>query len=395
MVDVTPSQVEDARIRVLLADDDAVVRDAIAELIRSDISLDLVGSATDTDQAIYLAQRLRPDVALLDVKMPGGGGSKAARAIRLACPKTQIVALSAYEDRSDVLEMVRAGALGYLVKGVPGGEILSAIHRAVFGEASLSAESTGDLIGELSRRIDRSDREEEERERERSRIRYVLDSRTIDIVFQPILDLILGSPVGMEALARFSGEPKQTPDVWFADAAAVGLGLDLELAAIDAALAQFHRLPGKAYVSINVSPETVLSPRFSKTLESVPSDRVVAEITEHAPVEDYGELTSALQQLRDGGARLAIDDVGSGFASLRHIIQLEPDIIKLDISLTRDIDRHRTRRVLASSLIVFASGIGASVVAEGIETEAELRALRMLGVGFGQGYYLAHPAPLA
>lgn len=124
------------------------------------------------------------------------------------------------------------------------------------------------------------------------------------------------------------------------------------------------------------------------------ADRVVLEITEHDAVEDYEGLVGALTPLRARGTRVAIDDAGAGFASLRHTLQLAPDIVKVDISLTRDIDTDRGRRALAKALISFADEMGMTIVAEGIESEAELKTLRDLGVKYGQGFYLAEPAPL-
>jgi EAL domain-containing protein (putative c-di-GMP-specific phosphodiesterase class I) len=121
--------------------------------------------------------------------------------------------------------------------------------------------------------------------------------------------------------------------------------------------------------------------------------RVVLEVTEHAPVSDYGRLNGSLGALRARGVRLAIDDAGSGFSSLQHILRLAPDFIKLDMALTRDVDNDLARRALAAALISFAAEIGAVIVAEGIETRAELETLRELGVRFGQGYYLARPEP--
>ncbi len=121
---------------------------------------------------------------------------------------------------------------------------------------------------------------------------------------------------------------------------------------------------------------------------------MVVEITEHEPVDDYDELARALERLRARGARIAIDDAGAGFASLRHTLQLEPDVIKLDISLTRRIDRERGKRALAKALISFAQEMGVDIVAEGIETEAELHTLLELGARYGQGFFLARPGPL-
>jgi signal transduction histidine kinase len=146
------------RITVLIAEDEPAVREALADLIRTDHELKLVGAAADADQAIDLARTHRPDVALLDVKMPSGGGPRASREIRVLSPETRVVALSAYEDRATVLEMLRAGAAGYLVKGTSAGEIVEAIRRSVRGQASLSTEVTAEVIHELVDLLDRSER---------------------------------------------------------------------------------------------------------------------------------------------------------------------------------------------------------------------------------------------
>jgi EAL domain-containing protein (putative c-di-GMP-specific phosphodiesterase class I) len=122
--------------------------------------------------------------------------------------------------------------------------------------------------------------------------------------------------------------------------------------------------------------------------------RLVVEITEHEPVEAYDELAASLQPLRDLGVRIAIDDAGAGYASLRHTLAVSPDIVKVDISLTRSIDLDRGRRALASALISFADEMDMTIIAEGIETEAELTTLADLGVRYGQGYHLAEPAAL-
>jgi len=145
-------------ISVLIAEDEPTVREALGELIDGETALRLVGTAGDAEEAIQLARQHRPDVALLDVKMPGGGGPRAAREIRTHCPNTRVVALSAYEDRATVLEMLRAGASGYLVKGTPAVEIVDAIRRSTRGQASLSAEVTADVIHELVELLDRSER---------------------------------------------------------------------------------------------------------------------------------------------------------------------------------------------------------------------------------------------
>jgi len=381
-------------IRVLIADDEGEVRAALADLIDAERALDLVGAAADADEAIELAIAQHPDVALVDVKMPGGGGARAAREIVRASPRTRVLALSAYEDRTTVLEMLRAGAVGYLVKGTAPEEIVASIGRAVRGQTSLSAEVMGSVVHELSSQLRREAIETEERELVMERIRRVLDGAGMAIVFQPIVDLQDRAIVGMEALARFAGDAPRPPDVWFNEAASVGLGTDLELTAIRMALGKIDLLPAGCYLSLNLSHRTATSPRLLDVIIGEHCDRLVVEITEHEPVEDYESLTESLEKLRVRGVRVAIDDAGAGFASLRHALRLDPHVLKVDISLVRDIDTDRARRALASGLIRFAEEMDISIVAEGIETQAELDTLLSLGVRYGQGYFLAHPAPI-
>lgn len=145
------------RIRVLIAEDEPAVREAMVDLVSSDDSMEVVGAACDADEAIEVARVEKPDVALIDVKMPGGGGPRATREIRKESPQTQVVALSAYEDRRTVLEMLRAGVVGYVVKGTSAEEILYTIRRTMRGQGSLSVEITADVIHELASLLERSE----------------------------------------------------------------------------------------------------------------------------------------------------------------------------------------------------------------------------------------------
>jgi EAL domain-containing protein (putative c-di-GMP-specific phosphodiesterase class I) len=241
--------------------------------------------------------------------------------------------------------------------------------------------------------LDREQLESEKHKLEWSRIRSVLDENVIDVEFQPVFDLNDCKIVSLEALARFWREPMRSPSAWFAEANEVGLGAELELAAVSSALKRLDEFPPDVTLALNVSPVTAIDPRFCALLLDV-ADRLVIEITEHAQVNDYDTLQFALAPLRERGAQLAIDDVGAGFANLRHILRLAPDIVKLDLSLTQEIARDPARRALAASLVGFAEDVGASIVAEGISSDEDLSLLRALGVAYGQGFYLARPAPL-
>ncbi|MGZ4146869.1 MAG: EAL domain-containing protein [Actinomycetota bacterium] len=382
------------QIRVLIADDEPEVRGALAELIGAEDGLNIVATAGDADEAAQLASSTSPDVALVDVKMPNGGGPRAAREILRLSPQTRVLALSAYEDRDTVLTMLGAGAVGYLVKGTPPEEIVAAIGRAARGQTSVSSEVMAGVVDELTSQLRRAERRSHEVEERRERVRQVIEDEAFTLVYQPIYRLPAKDVIGFEALARFAGEPSRPPDVWFQEAAEVGLGLDLEVAAIRMALEALDALPSDAYLSLNLSHRAAVSPRLLDAFDGAPLRRIVVEITEHEPVDDYDELATALERLRGRGARIAIDDAGAGFASLRHTLRLDPDVIKLDISLTRHIDADRGKRALAKALISFAEEMRTDIVAEGIETEDELETLLGLGARLGQGFYLARPAPL-
>jgi EAL domain-containing protein (putative c-di-GMP-specific phosphodiesterase class I)/ActR/RegA family two-component response regulator len=382
---------EEMTARVLIADDDASIRDALRELLESEGGIEVVAVTEDADTAIEAATREHPDVAILDVKMPGGGGPQAARGILARSPGTRIVALSAYGDRASILEMLRAGASAYLVKGSMPDEVTRTIQRVLLGESAFSAEVASTVVHELTEQLAGREEAELTRDRVLARIRSVTERGDVHPVYQPIVDLAQGRVSGVEALSRFdSGTPQQ----WFDDADAVGLRAELETAAIRAALCGLPSLPPGAYLSLNISPATLQSRDIARLLDTVPLDRVVMEMTEHAAVSDYDALKRALRPLRQAGVRIAVDDAGAGFASLRHILLLAPEIIKLDISLTRGIDSDRPRRALSFALVAFARETQSTIVAEGVETGAELRVLRDLGVTHGQGFLLARPSAL-
>ena len=378
----------------MIADDEVEIRKALETLIAGEESLELVGLAGDAAEAIELARLHRPDVALIDFKMPAGGGPRAAREIGSCSPQTRVVALSAYEDRGSVFQMLRAGAAGYLVKGAPAEEILEAIRRSTQGQGVLSSEVAAEVVQELAGRLERQEDEEKGRRERVRRIRRVLEGDALSMVFQPIVELATGRVVGFEALARFAGEPWQAPDLWFEEAASVGLQTDLELAAARRALTCVESLPDDVYLSINVSPGALISPSVLEAFSKPPLDHIVIEVTETAPIEDYEALNFVLVELRARGGRLAIDDAGAGFASLRHVLRLSPDMIKIDCSLIRGIETERAARALTSALVSFALELGQTVIAEGIENRAAVDALRALGVRYGQGYYLGRPGDL-
>jgi signal transduction histidine kinase len=195
------------RIRVLVAEDEEAVREALVDLLSSDAAIEVVGSAKDTDEAIQMATDCKPDVALVDVKMPGGGGARAAREIRANSPQTHVVALSAYEDRRTVLEMLRAGVVGYVVKGTSADEILRTVRRSLRGQGSLSVEVTADVIHELVALLDRSEalsRELQELDRTKSELIQIVSHE----LFTPMTTI-----QGFAMLVSEQGEALQVDEV--------------------------------------------------------------------------------------------------------------------------------------------------------------------------------------
>jgi EAL domain-containing protein (putative c-di-GMP-specific phosphodiesterase class I) len=235
---------------------------------------------------------------------------------------------------------------------------------------------------------------ERDLESRRSRIQSVIEDEAFSLVYQPIWDLGARRVMGFEALCRFTHEPDISPDKLFREAAELGCAAGLETAVIRCALKALRVLGEDCYLAVNASARTVVSGALDDLRGSAPLHRLVLELTEHDAVEDYAALDDALAPLRSEGLRIAVDDAGAGYASLRHIVLLKPDIVKLDMSLTRDVDADPSRQALASAMSMFCSRVHILLVAEGIETWAELDTLRGLGVPTGQGFHLGRPTAL-
>ena len=397
----TPSEnLADALLgaRVLIVDDNpANVR--LLERILATAGVAEAHGFTDPRVAVDRCEELRPDIVLLDLHMPHLDGREVLHRLRDRLPPDEllpVVVLTADTDSGVRAQVLDEGANDFLTKPFDRVEVVQRARnlvamRTMYNEAQ---RHNRDLREELAARDWADRRARAEMRLRHERIRRVLDHGELRMVFQPIVDLCTGLVVGVEALARFDREPHRPPDVWFAEAAHAGLAVELELAAVVAALAHLEALDDNAMLAINASPTTLLSGQLVEHVDGVVGSRLVIELTEHAPIDDYEEINAALDVLRSRGVRIAVDDAGAGYAGLQQILRLRPDVIKLDLTLTRGIDADPVRRALASALRSFADETGAQVVAEGIETVGELEQLRSLGVQWGQGYLLARPGPL-
>lgn len=222
----------------------------------------------------------------------------------------------------------------------------------------------------------------------RRAVRRMIDRRAFRPVFQPIVDLESAEVVGYEGLTRFTdGTP---PDLRFALAHSAGVGRDLEIATLEAVLEASGPLPANRYLDVNVSPGLVLAREPLRSLLRDAGFNVVVEITEHEAIEDYAAMRAAIEALGDR-VRLAVDDAGAGFASLRHVVELRPDYVKLDRGLTAGIHRDPARQAMVAGLNEFANRLGVTLIAEGIELEEERQMLLELMVARGQGFLFGRP----
>jgi EAL domain-containing protein (putative c-di-GMP-specific phosphodiesterase class I) len=302
----------------------------------------------------------------------------------------------------------RGAALTALLAALLGGPLLPAdvataapqslaewlARAALFLALGQGAAALADRRRDLKRRLAPYEEVAQRRDREAAQVLELIREDRLVVHFQPIVELGTGRVVGMESLARFPHEREQDPERWFELAWAAGVGPDLEIAALTKAVDMGRRLPPAAYQAVNLSPEVLLSRRFQDLLATLPWNRLVVEVTEHLEIGDYRRLAGPIAEIRARGGRLAIDDVGAGFASLRHVLSLSPDIIKLDGSLSRGIDLSHPRAALARGLVACAEELGATVVAEGIETAEDARGLRQVGAHCAQGYLFGRPAAL-
>lgn len=210
----------------------------------------------------------------------------------------------------------------------------------------------------------------------------------LSTAFQPIVDLDSGAAVGFEALSRFPEHYGPAPRKWFDIALRLGRSLSLEIATLERALAAAEAMPPGCFIAVNLSPLTAMDPAAQEILLEHTRPLVV-EITEHEPFPDT--LAHSLKPLRNNNIRLAIDDAGAGFASFTQMLRVQPDIIKIDGTLTAGIDDDPVKRALVLAVVRLAEELDAVSVAEAVEESAQARALQQLGVRLGQGYLFGRP----
>lgn len=285
--------------------------------------------------------------------------------------------------------------LGSLVMGVEGARLRSAAVRFTCSTATTLITGRNPMTVYLGRALTSAAFDQYNLARparfECPHITALIESGGPEIVFQPILSVSTGKVLGYEALSRFPAGHGST-QTWFLDAKAAGLQVELEMSSISRAVAASLELDEGVFVSINASATTILARDLVPVLLPAADRRPVAlEITEHDLVSDYSALSSALEDLRTAGMSISVDDVGAGYSGLRQLVEIKPDVIKIDASIVRGIDEDDMRRAAATALTDFAGAIGAQCIYEGIETRQELDTARALGADMVQGFLLGKP----
>ena len=361
----------------------------LKELIREE-GLTKIHTETDSRKVRDRLLECRPDLVLLDLHMPHVDGLQVLAQIKAyaAGDYLPVLVLTADTTTGARDHALSHGAHDFLTKPFDAVETTLRIANLL---------ETRELHANLRRAgvvpPPRSPEGSADPDDIRRRIQNVLDGNRVTPVYQPIVDLRSRETVGYEGLSRFYDPRHGGPDRWFDDAFTVGLGVDLEWSAAQTLLPFLDRVPPGTFLAINMSPATVLDVVEKELCPPERCGDLVIELTERVPIQDYQAVRGALEEMRSLGTRLAADDRGSGFAGFRHLVSLAPDIIKLDIGLLREFHFKSGQLAITNALVTFADDVGAQVIAEGVEDEAELELLQGLGVAGRRAITSAEPAP--
>jgi EAL domain-containing protein (putative c-di-GMP-specific phosphodiesterase class I)/CheY-like chemotaxis protein len=384
----------------LLAVDDEEVNLALLRKTLERAGFSDVCTLSDPRQAMERITNFEPDLILLDLHMPAIDGYQILKQLREGPDVDSflpVIVLTADSTDDATRRALALGANDFVTKPFQLTELLLRVHNLL--EARVLHERTRrqnrSLRAEIAAARSGTDEEANQSEAARQLHRIIDgDGDGLVTIFQPILDLQTGRVDGAEALPRFTCSPVRPPEAWFRDAAAAGLGLQLEIRSVHSALLHAASLPQDVFASIDVSADLAASPVLAATLSDTPLDHLVIEVDERLVTDDPRALQQALAPLRTQGLRIAIDNVGAGHAGMQRILELRPDILKLDQTVIQNVDLDPTRRALVNALVIFGAEVGCDVLAQGIERSEELRVLTELGVTLGQSFYIAKPEPL-
>ncbi|HEU4582029.1 MAG TPA: EAL domain-containing protein [Polyangiaceae bacterium] len=365
--------------RVLVVDDEPAIRRVLSDFLK--IEGFAVDTAPDGEVALSLLTRAQYDVVISDLKMPKVGGLELLGEIARLNPEALTIVMTGFGTVDTAIHAMKAGAYDYILKPFKVDVVLATIVQGLARRRKEALEQSYPPFGGPSRATRAL----------KSSFRRAVDS--LWLAFQPILTSDGHEVYGHEVLLR-SDEPNLTDPVQVLEAAELLGSLD-ELGRVirERAVEAFEQLPSEGLMFVNLHPKDLADPALflaSEPLSRI-AQRVVLEITERSSLDKLDNVGERVAKLRRMGFRIAVDDLGAGYAGLTTFAQLEPEIVKLDMSLVRDVNTNPTKRKVVRSMTQLAREIGALVVAEGVESEEELEAVVHLGCDFVQGFYFARP----
>jgi EAL domain-containing protein (putative c-di-GMP-specific phosphodiesterase class I)/CheY-like chemotaxis protein len=362
----------------LVVDDEPAIRRVLSDFLKMEGFA--VDTAQDGEAALQRLSQQQYDVIISDLKMPKLGGLELLAEISRHCPEALTIVMTGFGTVDTAICAMKAGAYDYILKPFKVDVVLATILQ---GLARRRKEAEQSYTGLGPPRATRA---------LKSSFRRAVDS--LWLAFQPILTSDGHQVYGHEVLLR-SDEPNLTDPVQVLEAAELLGSLD-ELGRVirERAVEAFMQLPSDGLMFVNLHPKDLADPALFLATEPLSSiaNRVVLEITERSSLDKLDRVSERVAALRRMGFRIAIDDLGAGYAGLTTLAQLEPEIVKLDMSLVRDVNTNPTKRKVVRSMTQLAREIGALVVAEGVESEDELETVVNLGCDFVQGFYFARPA---
>jgi EAL domain-containing protein (putative c-di-GMP-specific phosphodiesterase class I)/CheY-like chemotaxis protein len=371
------------RPRILVAEDDPGLLETVTSLLRES-GYDAVGASTGA-QAIACIRESNVDIVLTDILMPDATGVDVLRALRERQLDTPVILMTGNPSLPTAVEALEMGALNYLIKPMTEAALLAAVSDALglVRLARLRREAAAELGGAAPFIADRAGLEAV----------YSRAEASLWLAYQPVVWAQTGDHFGHEALLRTASPEVPSASAFLDVAERLDRIPELGLVVRERIASDLGTMPGVALV--NVHPLELADPRLGDDQDPLSrhAERVVLEITERASLDGAGSLVDLRQRLRARGFRIAMDDLGAGYAALSSFASLEPDMVKIDMSLLRGLDQHQTRRKLVGSITELCRDLGILVVAEGVETEAERSVLVELGCDLLQGFLVGLPAP--
>lgn len=369
--------------RVLIVDDDAAVLRACSLLLdRAGFKVDAASSAT---RALELLQDQAYSVILSDILMEGMSGLDLLRAIRERDLDTPVVMMTAGPSLATALEAMAYGAHRYLLKPVAPETLVETVTRAslLSDLARLKREAFA-LQGQSNLPVD---------DRAKLDAAFTRGLKELYMVFQPIVSMRQRKAVGYEALVRSNEPEMRNPAVFFDAAGLLARQPELSRAIYTSVARRAPDIPQEQMIFVNVHPPDLLDDSLhgSGSALAPHAHRIILEITERASIDKMGDIGPIVNDLRRLKYRLAVDDLGTGYAGLASFTQLGPEFVKLDRSLVMGIDRHPTKQRVVQAMYHLCADLGMTVISEGVETREEATTLMGLGADYLQGYLFARP----